>query len=54
MSAIAAPPLAPRRRGNNREKRPHSLCSIAAEIFDCCGNIARLFQQYHASLSTGR
>jgi len=42
MSAIAAAPLPPRPRGNQREKRPHSLRSIAAEISDCC-------RQYHAS-----
>src|SRR6516162_11259713 len=42
VSAIAAAPLAPRPRDNSREKRPHSLRSIAAEISDCC-------RQYHAS-----
>jgi hypothetical protein len=42
MSAIAAAPLPPRTRGNNREKRPHSLRSIAAEISDVAGNITHL------------
>jgi hypothetical protein len=51
MSAIAAAPLL---RGNNREKRPHSLRSIAAEISDCRRQYHASFQQYHVSSSTGR
>ena len=54
VSAIAAAPLAPRPRDNNREKRPHSPRSIAAEISDCCGQYHASFRQYHVSLSTGR
>jgi len=54
VSAIAAAPLAPRPRDNSREKRPHSLRSIAAEISDCCRQYHASFQQYHMSLSTGR